>query len=183
MADASYFEKTALPHMDAVFRASLAMCEQRSLAEDLVQTTYLKALQRFDSFRPGTNCKAWLMRILHNMWIDRMRHRKVVGPTVPVDEGRIAEPDQSERTRWSDPTDLLENFSDEQVIRALAELSEEQRLTLYLVDVEQLSQEEVAEITSVAVGTVKSRASRGRAALRDKLEEHAKDMGIVGRRK
>ena len=76
--------------------------------------------------------------------------------------------------------DLLENFSDEQVVRALKELPDEKRLTLFLIDVEQLSQEEVAEIMDVAVGTVKSRTSRARVVLKEKLLSYAKEMGFLG---
>jgi RNA polymerase sigma-70 factor (ECF subfamily) len=75
---------------------------------------------------------------------------------------------------------LIENFSDEQIIKALSELPEDQRLTLFLTDVEQLSQKEVAQITGVAVGTVKSRASRARAELKNKLSSYAKEMGLMG---
>ena len=71
-------------------------------------------------------------------------------------------------------------FSDEQVIKALSELPEDQRLALFLTDVEQLSQKEVAKITGVAVGTVKSRASRARVGLKNKLSSYAKQMGLIG---
>ena len=171
-----------MPHMNALYRAALAMSRNQAVAEDLVQTTMVKALKRFGSFRSGSNCKAWLMRILHNTWVDQLRHRRVVGPTVPVEEELLPEQDRPEETHWSNPDDLLENFSDQQVIKALAELSEEQRITLYLSDVENLSQEEIAEITDVAVGTVKSRTSRARSALKDRLQDYAEEMGLAGRR-
>ncbi len=182
MADRREFDEEALPHADALYRAAMAMCRKPALAEDMVQTTLVKALRRFGTFRSGSNCKAWLMRILHNTWVDYLRHRKVVGPTVPVEEQLLAGRQLEPETRWSNPQDLLENFSDEQVIRALAELPDEQRITLYLSDVEDLSQEEVAEITGVAVGTVKSRTSRARGVLREKLQDYAEQMGLAGRR-
>lgn len=182
MADREEFETAALPHLDALFRAGLAMTGRAHLAEDLVQETMTKALDRFESFKTGSNCKAWLMRILHNAWIDRMRHQGVVGPTVPVEEQILPQPEEPEPTSWSDPEDMLENFSDQQVIEALSELPPDQRLTLFLVDVEELSQQEVAEVTGVAVGTVKSRTSRARSALKVKLTDYAQEMGFVGRR-
>ncbi len=157
------------------------MCRQEEEARDLVQRTYLKAFERFESFRPDTNCKAWLMKILRNSWIDEMRHRKVAGPQVQLDESLVAEPAPVEKPVWSDAGEVLENFGDEHVVRALAELPEQHRLTLFLADVEEFSQEEIAEITGVAVGTVKSRTSRARAILREKLLAHAKDLGLVGR--
>jgi RNA polymerase sigma-70 factor (ECF subfamily) len=182
MADRKEFERIALPHATALYRAALAMSRDPNVAEDLVQTTMLKAFGRFGSYRTGSNAKAWLMRILHNTWVDRLRHRKVVGPTVPVEEQLLSSDRETLGDYWSDPQDMMENFSDQQVIQALNELPPEQRVTLYLSDVEQLSQDEVAEITDVAVGTVKSRTSRARELLRSRLTDYARDMGIIGRR-
>ena len=181
MADATGFERVALPHLDGVLRVALALCGDRDGAEDLVQETCLKALGRFDSFRPETNCKAWLVRILRNTWIDRLRHRKVTGPAVALDEALLVEPDAPAEPAWTDAADVLERFADEQVIAALATLSEDQRLALVLVDVEGMSHESVAEILSVAPGTVKSRTSRARAKLRTLLRAHARDLGLDGR--
>ena len=159
----------------------MALCGRQADAEDLTQTTFVKALERFDSFRSGTNCRAWLMRILRNTWIDDLRRKKTAGPQLPVDETLLAQPPHPEQTAWTDATDILENFSDEDVIGAMKQLPDEQRLTLFLVDVEQFSHEEVAEITDVAVGTVKSRSSRARSMLRARLLAHAKDLGLLER--
>jgi RNA polymerase sigma-70 factor, ECF subfamily len=173
------FEEVALPHMNVVFRTALALCGNAHQAEDLVQTTFVKALERFDSFRLGTNCKAWLCQIVRNLWIDQLRHKKVVGQELPVEEELLEEPARTNETAWSNAQDLLENFSDEQVIKALNQLPEDQRLTLFLIDVEQFSQEEVAKITEVAVGTVKSRTSRARKELKENLSAYAQDMGLL----
>jgi RNA polymerase sigma-70 factor (ECF subfamily) len=175
------FEQVVLPHLDSVYRAAIAVCRRSAQAEDLTQTTFLKALERFDTFQPGTNCKAWLLQIMRNLWIDQIRHGKTAGHAVPIDETLLASEPEPEATVWSDARDLLENFSDEQVICALKRLPADQRLTLFLTDVEQLSQEEVAEITGVAVGTVKSRTSRARTELKNHLLAYAKEMGFAGR--
>jgi RNA polymerase sigma-70 factor (ECF subfamily) len=175
------FEQVALPYLDNVYRAAVAICRRSDEAEDLAQMTFVKALERFDTLRPGTNCKAWLFQILRNLWIDRLRHNRVAGSTVPIEDDLVATPPEAETTVWSDAEDLLENFSDEQVIDALRRLPQEQRLTLFLVDVEQLDQQQVAEITGVAVGTVKSRASRARNELKSHLLPYAKEMGFTGR--
>jgi RNA polymerase sigma-70 factor (ECF subfamily) len=158
----------------------VAICGRQREAEDLVQDTFLKAFERFELFEKGTNCKAWLLQILRNTWIDRLRHQKIAGPELPLEEEIIAETSKDYETVWSNAGDLIENFSDEQIIKALSELPEDQRLTLFLTDVEQLSQKEVAQITGVAVGTVKSRASRARAELKNKLGSYAKEMGLMG---
>ncbi len=174
------FEEIALPHLNAVYRAAVAICGRQKEADDLVQDTFLKAFERFELFERGTNCKAWLLQILRNTWIDRLRHRKIIGRVMPLDEEIVAEKSKNYETVWSNAEDLIENFSDEQIIKALSELPEDQRLTLFLTDVEQLSQKEVAQITGVEVGTVKSRTSRARAELKDKLSFYAKQMGLIG---
>jgi RNA polymerase sigma-70 factor, ECF subfamily len=181
MTDSSDFETTAIPYLDNVFRTAYALCGRRSEAEDLVQATYLKALGQFGSFRPGTNCKAWLLRILRNSWIDRLRHRKVVGTELQVEKLPLAAAESVEESHWANPRDILNNFADEQIIEALNELPEAQRLVVFLVDVEEMPLDQVAEILDVAVGTVKSRASRARAKLKTRLMAHAADLGFDGR--
>ncbi len=171
------FEEVALPHLDSVFRAAYALCGKANDAEDLVQMTFLKAMEKFGSFKSGTNCKAWLLTILRNSWIDELRHKKYSKHSVPLDENLLDEQPQAEETAWTNAEDLLDNFSDEQIIRALGQLPDDQRLTLFLMDVEQYSQEDVAQITGVAVGTVKSRTSRARSILKQQLEKYSKDMG------
>jgi RNA polymerase sigma-70 factor (ECF subfamily) len=177
-ADANSFEEIALVHLDAVYRTAMALCGQEHQAEDLAQTTFLKAFERFAQFAPGTNCKAWLLQILRNTWIDQLRHKKVTGTAQPLVEEQVGEAPVQEEIIWTNARDLLENFSDEQVIKALSQLPEEQRLTLFLIDVERFSQEKVAEITGVAVGTVKSRTSRARASLKKKLTSYAQERGL-----
>jgi RNA polymerase sigma-70 factor, ECF subfamily len=179
LSDSETFESIALPHLDVIYRAAVALCGRSVDADDLAQETFLRAFERFELFQAGTNCKAWLLKILRNIWIDRLRKMNAARQALPLEEALVAEPIREDDVTWSNSEDLLENFSDEQVIDALRELPEEQRLTLFLVDVEQLSQNEVAEITGVATGTVKSRTSRGRAALKKRLASHAKEMGMM----
>lgn len=176
------FERIVLVHLDAVFRAAVAICGRRDLADDLAQATFLKAFERFETFRTGTHAKAWLFQILRNHWIDQLRRRKTSGASVSLDEERVDDRPHVEQTVWSDARDLLENFGDDQVIEALNRLPEDQRLVLYLVDVEQLSHQEVAEIVGVAVGTIKSRTSRARRLLKEELAEYAREMGFIDRR-
>jgi len=178
MARRSQFEQVAMVHINAVYRAAYALCGRKDMADDLVQTTFLKAFEKFGSFKKGTNCKAWLIRILRNTWYDRLRRQRFERKQVPLDEQLVAEDLAVAETAWTDAEDILENFSDEQIIKALNRLPEEQRLTLYLIDVEGLSQQEVAEIMSVATGTVKSRTSRARMALKDQLASYARDMRL-----
>ncbi|MCE5326839.1 MAG: sigma-70 family RNA polymerase sigma factor [Planctomycetaceae bacterium] len=183
MADRKDFETIALPWLDAVYRAVAALCHDPATAEDLTQATFLKAFENFKTFEPGTSCRAWLIRIMRNGWIDRLRHRQVTGTPVELDENLVVARQEPEATAWSDAEDLLENFSDERVIAALRQLTDDQRLCLFLSDVEGLGQDEVAAIMGVAVGTIKSRTHRARAILKAKLEAHANELGLgPGRR-
>ena len=102
-------------------------------------------------------------------------------PAEVADGLRRAGPPHAEEPVWTSAKDVLENFSDDEVRRALGELPDDQRLTLFLVDVEGLSQEEAAEITGVPAGTVKSRTSRARETLKQRLMDHAVDLGLLGR--
>lgn len=173
------FERTALPHLNAVYRAAVALCGRSEEADDLVQVTFLKAMERFSSFKNGSNCRAWLLTILRHTWIDELRRRRRQEIPMELDENLIVQPPTEEASAWTDARDLLENFSDDEVIEALQRLPDEQRLTLFLIDVEQYSQEEVAEITDTAVGTVKSRTSRARNNLKQQLKEYAVNRGYA----
>jgi len=181
MQNLERFDQTALPHLDSIYRAAVVACGRSEEAEDLTQMTFMKALDRFHTLEPGTNCKAWLFQIMRNTRIDWLRRRRVAGNAVSIEEDLLVAPAEIEPTVWSDAEDLLDNFSDERIITALRQLPHEQRLTLFLIDVEQLSQEEVAEITQVAVGTVKSRTSRARNELKGHLLSYANEMGFTGR--
>ena len=182
-ADANDFERIALPYLDNVYRAALVLSGKGDRADDLAQQTFLKALSQFGSFRRGSNCRAWLLKILRNTWIDGLRHLKVAGPTVPVEEAALAGEPEPEGTTWSNADDVLDNFADEQVIAALRQLPGDQRLALFLVDVEGIPHDEAAEILGVAPGTIKSRTSRARAVLKNILIDHARDLGVVPRTK
>lgn len=169
-----------MPLLPALYRAATAFTGNEHDARDLVQTTYLKALERFDRFEQGTNCRGWMMQIMRNTWIDQLRRRRTAGPQVSLEADLL--PARDERAEGINLSELLEQFSDSEVIRVLQELPEPQRMALYLTDVEALDQNEVAAILDVAVGTVKSRVSRARSVLREKLQAHARDLGFVGRR-
>ncbi len=183
MSHRSEFEAAALIHLDSVYRTALALCGKKETAEDLVQTTFVKAFENFGSFKKGTNCRAWLIRILRNSWFDYLRQQRFRAKEIPLEEDLAEGKSSPDETTWTDARDLLENFSDEQIIKALSMIPDEQRLTVYLVDVEDLSHEEVADIMEIAVGTVKSRTSRGRAMLKRILASYAKEMRLPGAEK
>lgn len=153
-------------------------------ADDLAQDTMLKAFRAVDQFAAGTDARAWLLTILRNSRVDRLRS-KAAHKTVSLD-ALAGEPDvEQERheprphSSPAVPSEILEQFSDKEVIDSLQELSEDMRWTLLLIDVEGLDHAEAAEILQVPVGTIKSRAHRGRLLLRDRLESRARQMRLI----
>ncbi len=154
-------------------------------ADDLAQETLIKAFAALETFRHGTDARAWLMRILRNARIDRLRSDKRRQGEARLDAGdiEVAAPEPTEAGDtddiWRDPAQVLNAFSDQQMIDALQVLPEEIRLTLLLVDVQQIDHREAAEILDVPVGTIKSRTHRGRAMLRQALLPLARQMRMV----
>ncbi len=164
------------PHRAVVLRAAIIQTGNTADAEDLAQETLLKAFRAVETFRPGTSAKAWLMTILRNARIDRLRKLGPSAGDVSLDEmpSEPAAPSEPEAL-WQKPEELLNRFSDATVIEALGRIAEELRWTLLLVDVEGFDQNEAAEVLNVPVGTIKSRLHRGRAMLRQALEPLARN--------
>ena len=180
------FENEALSHLDRLYSAALRMTRNSADAEDLVQETYVKALRGRDSFKPRTNMKAWLYRILTNTYINSYR-KAVRSPQMSGDEevtdwqlARAASHD-SQGLRSAE-MEALENIPDAAVAAAMADLAENYRLAVYLSDVEGFSYKEIAAIMDTPIGTVMSRLNRGRSQLRKALAEYAADRGIGGAR-
>lgn len=172
------------PHRDAVLRTARFLMRNPIDADDLAQDTMLKAFRAMNQFQPGTDARAWLLSILRNARIDRLRSA-ANRTDVSLDQLTF-EPGQSadvERVKTedelADAAALLEQFADVEVIEALQALPEEMRWTLLLVDVEGLDFATAAEILNVPVGTVKSRAHRGRAMLKEKLLGKAKEYRLI----
>jgi RNA polymerase sigma-70 factor, ECF subfamily len=183
------FYDSVWPLRSVVLRTALILSGNEAEAEDLAQETLLRAFRGIGGFTPGTDAKAWLFTILRRTRVDRIRstiHRD--GAAVSLEalkaepEGHVsAAPELLDVYHgWQGTADdLLASFSDAQVIHALQALPEEMRLTLLLVDVEQVMLEDAAQILGVAVGTVKSRTHRGRALLRQALLPLAREMRLV----
>ena len=158
------------PHAATVQRAAQMLMRRQADADDVAQETMIKAFRAMDRFSPGTDARAWLLTILRNTRIDFLRSAQgktaVSLSEVAVDPA--AAPIESDPA-WHAPQDLMEALSDQQVIEAMRRLPDEIRWTLLLVDVEGLDHAEAAGVLGVPVGTVKSRAHRGRAMLRNLL--------------
>src|SRR5262249_5239629 len=158
---------------------------QTADAEDLAQETMLKAFRGIDSFKEGTDAKAWLMTILRNARVDRLRAAGSLEREMSL-EGLGVEPetpDAAGELEWQvlceEPDEILNTLADQEIIDALRGLPGDLRWTLLLVDVEGVDHAEAARILGVPVGTIKSRTHRGRAMLRERLLPLAKERRMV----
>ena len=175
------FERDALPFLDQLYSAALRMTRNPQDAEDLVQDTFAKAFSAFHQFKPGTNLKAWLYRILTNTYINSYRkaQRQPKQVSDEVEDWQIAAAEAHTSSGMkSAEMEALERLPDSDVKEALQELSDDFRFTVYLADVEGFPYREIAEIMDVPVGTVMSRLHRGRRQLRDLLADYARDRGV-----
>lgn len=175
------FEAEALPHLDTVYRVALRLSGNEAQAEDLVQETMLKAFRSWHQYKPGTNVRAWLLTILRHSFINE--YRKARRQATEVDVHRVEGFTVFEEVQESDPEgQFFDQIVDDDVLRAIDRLPDEFRETLVLSDVEDLSYAEIAEVTEVPVGTVKSRLFRARQALQRELYDYAVEMGYIERR-
>ncbi|MEO0965298.1 MAG: RNA polymerase sigma factor [Planctomycetota bacterium] len=177
------FKAEAWPLLPTLLRVATYLTHDEHRAEDLVQEAMMRAVRHIATFQPGTNMKAWLMTILRRTHIDLHRKNQRQVDTVSLDAGLsvAAEPSTANEplSTWSRPDELLDRFDDEMIGSALRALPEPMRWVLLLVDVEQMSIDEAAEALDVPPGTVKSRASRARAQLRETLADAALQRGWV----
>src|SRR5260370_23405681 len=169
------FEQDVVPFMVQLYPAALRMTKNPSDAEDLVQETFAKAYAAFHQFKPGTNLRAWLHRILANTFINSYRKKR----REPVQD--LGADFQDDWQVGSDPltppvrsaeAEALERLADSEILQALRELPAEFRVAIYLADIEGYPYKEVAAMMGTPIGTVMSRLHPGRAKLRQRVARH-----------
>ncbi len=170
------FEEEALSFADQVYRVARRLVGTREEAEDLVQETYSRAFRSWSSYTPGTNLRAWLLRILTNLNLDRGRKIQRTPDMQPLEEGdyylanKMAE---SQGEQALDQEKVVEKLSQDSIVTALSSLPHDFRDVVVLVDIGEFSYADAAQILDIPIGTVMSRLHRGRRLLKQQLAEEA----------
>jgi RNA polymerase sigma-70 factor, ECF subfamily len=159
------FEEQTMPYLDMLYRAAVSMTRNPSDADDLIQETYIRAFQNFHQFQSGTNARAWMFRILTNLFINSYRKKVREPEKLSYDEmedfflyNRLS----SGSTGIEPEEAVLQKIQAEAIQAAIANLPDEYRETVILADVNELSYQEISDILEIPIGTVRSRISRGR---------------------
>ena len=164
------FEDAALPHLNDLYRTATRLLADSTKADDVVQDVYLQAWKSFERFEVGTNCRAWLFKILFHV----VHHHRRKWFNVRM----VKESEEFLDQVVAGPTPIPEHLTDEEILTALNQVPQDFRAAVLLVDVEEFSYKEASGILSVPIGTVMSRLSRGRKLLREQLEGLAHSYGI-----
>jgi RNA polymerase sigma-70 factor, ECF subfamily len=170
------FEEDALALSDQVYRVARHLSDSREEAEDLVQETYARAFRSWRSFTPGTNLRAWLLRILTNLNIDRGRRKQRRPDTQPLEEGDYFLYNRLEEATGDGSADeerVVERLSQDGIVDALSAVPHDFRDVVVLVDIGDFSYQDAANILDIPIGTVMSRLHRGRRILKRELAESA----------
>lgn len=190
IADKKAFEQETMKYMDELYASAVRMTKNKEAAEDLLSEVYTKAWKAYDRFEQGTNARAWLYKILTNTYINQYRQKQrtplMVELDKPVETQSSSGGDLYDRilgaspNPFDNPDQVLTNrILDQDLKKAIDHLPEEFRMAVVLSDVQNFSYQEVADILSIPIGTVRSRLWRGRRLLQKVLWEQAVENGLV----
>ncbi len=183
VAPKSGFEASTLPHLDELYGTALRLTRNERDAEDLVQDTYLKAFKAFHQFKPGTNCRAWLFKILTNTFINAYRRRMKERDILQRQESGALQNSlvcRDSVERYSNPErQTVYNGLSDDVSRALESVPTEFLVAVILSDLRGFSYKEIADMMKTPIGTVMSRLFRGRRMLRKSLSLFAVREGYI----
>lgn len=174
--DHARFEEEALELADQVYRVARRLVGSREEAEDLVQETYARAFRSWRSYTHGTNMRAWLLRILTNLNVDRGRRIQRTPQSQPLEEGDYFLANKLASTAGEEALEqeqVVERMSQDSIVKALADIQPQFRDVVVLVDIGDFTYADAAQILDIPMGTVMSRLHRGRRALKQKLAEEA----------
>lgn len=179
------FYREAVPHTESLYATALRLTKNADDAEDLVQETMLKAFRYFDKYEQGTNCKAWLFKIMTNTFINRYRKQQKRKEFLVDEDFRPLQ----ERAEAPDVNPFVDDIADEsslyfklfgdEVATALAEIPVDFRMVVILADLQDFAYKEIAEIMECPIGTVMSRLYRGRRMLQARLGQYAQRNGYI----
>jgi RNA polymerase sigma-70 factor (ECF subfamily) len=170
------FERLAESSFGSIFGTAMRLTRDSSEAEDLTQEALVRAYEAFDRF-DGRNFRAWILRILTNLYINRYRKQSRIGSQASLDEENAIEP--AAPAEETPDRQIFDHLLGAEVEAALSKVPETFRLAVILSDLEGLSYDEIAEVTEVPVGTVRSRIARGRTILRRELLAYAREQGYI----
>jgi RNA polymerase sigma-70 factor (ECF subfamily) len=170
------FEEEALELADQVYRVARRLVGTREEAEDLVQETYARAFRAWRQYTPGTNLRAWLLRILTNLNVDRGRKLQRTPDLQPLEESDYYLANKMAESAGEDVLDqdrVVERLSQDSIVNALSSLPHDFRDVVVLVDIGDFSYADASQILDIPMGTVMSRLHRGRRLLKQRLAEEA----------
>jgi RNA polymerase sigma-70 factor (ECF subfamily) len=167
---AERFETEAMPHLNDIFRTATRILGDRARAEDVAQEVYLQAWKSFHRFESGTNCRAWLFKILFHC-VNHHRRKWFRFP-------QLKETEEFLEANLTAAEPIPDQLTDQDILSALDRIPADFRAVILMVDVEEFAYKDAAEILSIPIGTIMSRLSRGRKLLREQLSEVAQSYGI-----
>lgn len=179
------FAREAVPHLDALYATALRLTRNDGDAQDLIQETMLKAFRYFDRYEQGTNCKAWLFKIMTNTFINRYRKAQkrkeflLDDDVRPLQERAVAPAVNPMHQHFEDQDAMFFRLFSDEVKDALEEIPVDFRMVVLLADLQDFAYKEIAEIMDCPIGTVMSRLYRGRRMLQAKLQNYAREAGYI----